>query len=95
MTDPTATMNPPAITPPHDGLCDEQGPIPVFGPIVLDEHGRIVMSDDERLGRSAAALRALTALAKLPDSDPPGTDELVMRGIDEGRPHRPLFEGMY
>ena len=83
------------LDPSHDGLCDEQGPIPMFGPAVLDEHGRLVMSDDERRARSAAGLRALLALAELPDTDPPGTDELVMRGIDEGRPHRPLFEGMY
>jgi hypothetical protein len=31
----------------------------------------------------------------LPDDDPHGTEEDMMRGIDEGRPHRPLFEGMY
>ena len=78
-----------------DGLCGEHGPIPVFGPITLDTHGRIVMSEEERRARSAAAMRALKALAKLPDTDPPGTSELIMRSIDEGRPHRPLFEGMY
>ena len=81
--------------PPHDGLCDEQGPIPVFGPVMLDEHGCIVMSDEERRARGAAAVRALKALAKLPDTDPPGTDEAVMRGIDAARPQRRMFEGMY
>jgi hypothetical protein len=29
------------------------------------------------------------------DDDPSGAFEDFMRGIDEGRPHRPLFQGMY
>jgi hypothetical protein len=80
----------------HDGLCDERGPIPMFSPRELDEHGRLIpLSPGERKARSEAAIRALRAIGKRPDTDPPGTAELVMRGIDEGRPHRPLFEGMY
>jgi hypothetical protein len=79
----------------HDGLCDEQGPIPVFGPVRTDEQGRIVLTDEERAARRDAAIRMLRVLGTYPDTDPPGTDEAFMRGIDENRPHRPLFEGMY
>jgi hypothetical protein len=95
VNDQTAVQELPETTVAHDGLRDEQGPIPVFGPVLLDEHGRIVMSDEEGRARSAAGLRAIKALAKLPDADPPGIDELIMREIDEGRPHRPLFTGIY
>ena len=96
MSEPTVAIpEPTADAMPHDDLCDEQGPIPVFGPVTLDEHGRIMMSEHERKARGAAAIRALKALAQLPDTDPPGLKELIMRGIDEARPHRPLFEGMY
>ena len=82
--------------PSHDGLCDEQGPIPMFSPVTLDEHGRIVMSEEERRARSAAALRALKAIAKIPDNE---GDEQRLRDalmdLDAQRPYRPLFEGMY
>jgi hypothetical protein len=81
--------------PPSDGLCDELGLIPVFGPVRTDERGRVVMTEQERRARAAAAVRALKALERLPDDDPPGTTEAMMRGIDAGRPHRKLFEGMY
>jgi hypothetical protein len=61
---------------PHDGLFDEQGPIPTFPPLRLDEHGRIIpISEEERRARHSAALRALRALDALPDDDPPGTGE--------------------
>jgi hypothetical protein len=79
----------------HDGLCDERGPIPVFGPVRTDRQGRILMSEQERAARRDAAIRALRALESLPESDPPGTAERFMRELDENRTHRPLFEGMY
>ena len=82
-------------TVPHDGLCDELGPIPAFGPARTDDEGRIVMGDGERLARASAAMRALKAMAKLPDTDPPGTTEAFMRGFDAERPGRRMFEGMY
>ena len=78
-----------------DGLCDEQGPIPTFGPIRLDDQGRIVISEEEIEARAEAGLRMLRALAFMPDDDPPGTDEEFMRNIDAERPHRPFFKGMY
>jgi hypothetical protein len=77
-------------------LVDDRGPIPTFPPRVLDAHGRLIpLSPEERAARRDAAIRVLKSLRGLPDDDPPGTEEAMMRGIDEGRPHRPLFEGMY
>ncbi len=40
-----------------DGLSDERGPIPVFGPAGTDRHGRISMTDEERDARRDAAIR--------------------------------------
>lgn len=82
---------------PHDGLTDDQGPIPMFPPRKFDELGRLIpISLEERRARSEAAIRALDALAKLPDDDPPGTAEAFMRGVDANRaPGCKLFEGMY
>ena len=31
----------------HDGLADEQGPIPTFGPARTDSRGRVIMGDDK------------------------------------------------
>ena len=105
MSDPTAAragiVEPSAARAPHppaprDGLCDDLGPIPEFPPRETDPDGRLVpLPPGERQARSGAVIRALAALDAVPDADPPGTAEDVMRGIDEGRPHRPLFEGMY
>jgi hypothetical protein len=54
-----------------DGHCDEQGPIPAFGPVRTDERGRIVLTDEERAARRAAAIRMLRVLGTHPDTDPP------------------------
>jgi hypothetical protein len=54
------------------------------------------LSDEERRARSEALVRALDEIADITDET--DTDELwaeVFRGIDESRPHRPLFEGQY
>jgi hypothetical protein len=98
MADPALTTDdPPAAAPPHDGLCDEQGPIPTFPPRQLDERGRLIpLSQEARAARSAAILRALKAVAKLPDD--PGDGRRwrdAMHDLDAHRPHRPLFEGSY
>lgn len=86
----------PAQDVPHDGLRDERGPIPMFLPRALDEKGRLVpISEEERAARSDAAIRAIAALRRLPDDDPPDTEEKMMRGIDENRPAgATLFEGL-
>ncbi len=78
-------------------LCDAEGPIPTFPPRALDEHGRLIpLSPEERTARRDAAIRTIKALQSLPDTDPEGSDEEMMRGIDANRPPgRKLFEGMY
>lgn len=77
-------------------LTAEVGPIPAFPARRLDEMGRLIpLSPEERKVRSEAAVRALEAIAKLPDDDPPGTEEVFMRGIDENRSEgRKIFEGL-
>jgi hypothetical protein len=87
---------PPNEVPAHDGLCDELGPIPMFPPLRLDEKGRIVpLTPEERKARSEAAIRAIAAIRKLPDNDPPGTEAEFMRGIDENRgPGREIFKDL-
>jgi hypothetical protein len=83
----------------REPLVDELGPIPTFPLAEFDEHGRIPpISPEEKKARVEAITRMFVAMAKLPDIDPPGTDEAMMRGIDEerrrvGRP--PAFEGYY
>jgi hypothetical protein len=59
--------------------------------------GRLLpLSDEQRQARTEALNRALDALADITDAtDTDATWREVMRGIDEGRPHRPLFEGSY
>ena len=54
------------------------------------------LTDHERRARTAALGRALDDIAGMTDET--DTDEVwrdVMRGVDESRPHRPLFEGSY
>ena len=55
------------------------------------------MSEDERKAHFERVRRALEKLDAMP-ADETETDEIwaaVMRGIDEGRPERKLFEGRY
>jgi hypothetical protein len=54
------------------------------------------MSAEERRSRAEHALAALDRIETMTDET--DSDELwaeVMRGIDEGRPERPLFAGRY
>jgi len=70
----------------NDGLVDEKGPIPAFGPARTDEQGRIVMSEEEWEARRAASIRAMKALAKITDET--DTDEVwdqVFKGLEEAR----------
>jgi hypothetical protein len=52
-------------------------------------------NEKERRKRLESARQRLLEIAQIPDepTDPP--DEEWMRGIDEMRSHRPLFEGCY
>jgi hypothetical protein len=65
-----------------DGLSDEQGPIPAFGPVETDEHGRIVMSDEEAEARRAAAARTMKAIGNISDeTDVDAVWDDVFRGL--------------
>ena len=72
-------------------------PSPVPPAAVDLETGRLrPQTETERRARSAALVRALDDLDRIGDET--DTDERwaeVFRGIDEGRPHRPLFQGKY
>jgi hypothetical protein len=79
-------------------LVDELGQIPTFPPVALDPMtGRMLpISDEEIAARRDAVLRMLKVLHQITDES--DTDENwreVYRNIDAGRPHRPLFKGLY
>jgi hypothetical protein len=66
-----------------DGLSDEHGPIPAFGPSRTDASGRVLMDDEERAARRDAAIRALAAIGQITDET--DTDERwvdVFRGLE-------------
>jgi hypothetical protein len=66
-----------------DGLSDERGPIPVFGPARTNERGQLLMSDEEGAARRDASMRALAALGSITDET--DTDEVwadVFRGLE-------------
>jgi hypothetical protein len=72
-------------------------PVSARGSTVDLATGRLQpLTDQARRARSEALGRALDEIAAM--TDEADTDEVwrdVMRGIDETRPHRPLFEGSY
>jgi hypothetical protein len=71
-------------------------PVAKTPPSALGPDGKLRrLSDVERRERCEFARRRLAEISQIPDdsSDPP--DEEWMRGIDEMRPHRPQFKGMY
>jgi hypothetical protein len=71
-------------------------PVGTLPPSGLGPDGKLLrLSDIERRERRESARRRLAEIAQLPDDDPPGAFEEFMRGIDEGRPHRPMFKGQY
>jgi hypothetical protein len=80
------------------GLIDELGPIPTFPPAAVDpDTGQILaVSEADVVARRDAVLRMLKVLDEIADES--DTDEdwrEVYRSIDAGRPHRPLFTGLY
>jgi len=78
----------------------EPFPLPVWTlpPSGLGPDGKIIpMTDDERRAWCEAARQRLAEIAQMTDDEgePRDAMEQMMRGIDEHRPHRPLFKGMY
>ncbi len=53
------------------------------------------LGDEERRQRLESVRRRLAEIDLTTDDDPPGAIEEFMRGLDEGRPHRPMFKGYY
>jgi hypothetical protein len=53
------------------------------------------MTEEERREHLESVRRGLAEIAEMTDEDPPGAIEQFMRNLDEGRPHRPMFKGMY
>jgi hypothetical protein len=61
-----------------------------------DASGRAFPITPEEQARDAKAIAALVdRMLAMPDEDPPGAWEEAMRDLDEQRPHRKLFEGLY
>lgn len=73
---------------------DVKSPLPTSA---VDAQGRLLpQTAEQRAERKARMLASLKAIAAIPDE--PGDDAAwpeVLRSIDEGRPERKLFEGMY
>ena len=71
----------------------EQSKLPPSG---LGPDGKLrPMTDEERRVHIESARQRLAEIADMTDDDPSGAFEEFMRNVDESRPHRPLFEGMY
>lgn len=69
--------------PSWDGLADDQGPIPSFGPARTDGHGRIVMDQVERKARQDASIRALGVIGRITnETDTDEVWERVARGFE-------------
>lgn len=65
-------------------------------PSCLGPDGKLSkMSDEEVRQYTESALRRLDEIDQMTEEDPPGAFEEFMRGLDEGRPHRPMFKGYY
>jgi hypothetical protein len=67
-------------------------------PSCLGPDGKLLrMSEEEHRQYIESVLRRLDEVEQIPDGDDDPTDALeqMMRGIDEMRPHRPLFKGNY
>jgi excisionase family DNA binding protein len=81
----------------QEGPAMTVAPTPARSGDVDRETGRLIpISDEERQARFEALSRALDEIDQITDE----TDTVerwadVYRGIDEGRPERPLFHGQY
>jgi hypothetical protein len=68
-------------------------PLPVSG---LGPDGKLkIENEEERRQRLESARRRLREIAEIPDEPDDPSDEEWMRGIDEMRPHRPVFKGSH
>jgi hypothetical protein len=71
-------------------------PVVGFPTSCLGEGGRIPpMTEEERRRRNEALIETLSVMAEVPDEDPPGSFDELVRGINDGRPHRPIPKGIY
>ena len=65
-------------------------------PSCLGPDGKLPrMSEDKVRQHLESVRRGLAEIEQMTDEDPSGAYEEFMRGLDEGRPHRPLFKGYY
>jgi hypothetical protein len=65
-------------------------------PSCLGPDGKLRLeSEAERRNRLESVRRRMAEIEQMTDEDPPGAFEEFMRGLDEGRPHRPMFKGYY
>jgi hypothetical protein len=67
-------------------------------PSCLGPDGKLpLLSEEEHRRYIESALRRLDEIEEIPDSDddPPDALEQMMKGIDETRPHRPMYKGYY
>jgi hypothetical protein len=65
-------------------------------PSCLGPDGKLPrMSEEERRQHLESVRRRLAEIEQMTDEDPPGAFEEFMRGLDEGRPHRPMYKGYY
>jgi hypothetical protein len=73
--------------PPWDGLADDRGPIPTFGPMKKDRNGRPTRrSPEEEEAQRDAAIRMLDVIGKITDES--DTDEIwdrFDRNLEESR----------
>lgn len=71
----------------------ESEPLP---PSCLGPDGKLPrMSDEERRRRLESVRSRMAKIEELTDEDPPGSFEAFLRGLDEGRPHRPMYKEYY
>jgi hypothetical protein len=65
-------------------------------PSCLGPDGKLPkMSEEERRRHLESVRKRLAEIEQMTDEDPPGAFEEFMRGLDEGRPHRPMYTGYY
>ena len=67
-------------------------------PSCLGLDGKLpIFSEEEHRRYIESALRRLDEIEEIPDGDedPPDALEQMMKGIDETRPHRPMYKGYY